>query len=234
MVLALLALLALFAVADTTPPDDIYGTWVNADTVTTSVEAMGADGPEVYTYTVLYDYLEVTDSTIVRTTVQEGSESDMTAYAHTDRYHVKDDLIVLEGDSIRLRLDLVGDTLMVNPVGATADVTPASYVRGPSPAVPPDLVGSWFGRVADRAGIAVDFRITFRPNGTMTFDGDVLRFKVAGPYFLLEDEGGLTFYEGKLIAMKVGRAEVDGDRLRLTGVSGDGDLAMIRMPSDRR
>ncbi|MGB3543225.1 hypothetical protein [Rubrivirga sp.] len=229
-----LALLALLAVADTTLPAGAYGTWVNADTVTTKHEFNGEDGLETYVNTVLYRHLVVSDSTLADTIIQDDDTGAM-AYLFTTPYRVEDGRLVLEGDSISIDLDLEGDTLTLTVSGVEDVPPPQRYVRAAPPEVPPELIGTWEGGVVDDAGVVAGVRIAFHDDGTATVspDGDTIRFDMVGPYLLLEEPSHEAYFDEEMIAMRVGHAKVDGDRLELAGL-GDDPLYMVRVPSPKR
>ncbi|MGB3543236.1 hypothetical protein [Rubrivirga sp.] len=231
----ILALLALFAVADTTLPAEMYGTWANADTVSTKHEVKGENGPETYVHTVLYRHLVLTDSTLVDTVVQEDEYTGTMAYLFTTPYRVKDGRLVLEGDSITVDLDLEGDTLTLSVSGIEDEPPPQRYGRASPPEVPPELIGTWEGGVMDNAGVVAGVQIAFHDDGTATVspDGDAIRFDMLGPYLLFEEPSHETFFDGELIAMRVGHAKVEGNRLELAGL-GDDPLYMIRVSSPKR
>jgi hypothetical protein len=230
-----LVLLALFAVADTTLPAGAYGVWANADTVTTKHEFKGENGSETYVHTVLYRHLVLTDSTLADTIIQEDEYLGAMAYLFTTTYRVEDGRLVLEGDSITVDLDLEGDTLALSVSGIEDAQPPQRYVRASPPEMPSGLVGTWAGGVADNAGVVAGVRITFRDDGTASLSpgDDLLRFDLIGPYLLFEEPNHVTHLDGELLSMRVGHAEVDGDRLKLAGL-GDDPLYMVRVPSAKR
>ena len=228
------ALLALFAVADTTLPAGAYGTWVNADTVTTKHEFKGPEGFETFTSTVLYQQLVVTDSTLVDTVVQEDELTDAAAYLFTTPYRVEDGRLVLEGDSVVVDIVLEDDTLTLLASGSEEDVPPQRFVRASAPTVPPDLIGTWEGGVMDNAGVVVGIRLTFR-DGTATglTGSEAIRFDMLGPFLVFDEPRHGSYHNEEMVVMRVGHAKVSGDRLQLTGL-GDEPLYMVRVSPKRQ
>lgn len=222
-----LALFALLAVADTTLPDGVLGSWVTAD-VAISVEDGEREGTSG---TVLYRHLDITDSAFVTTAIVEDTDGELEGAWVPVPYRAVGARAIFGDGAFEADLEVSHGTLVVtvsDSLGVVANVV--TYSRSEALGVPPEVVGLWERDRASEGHHPFSAGLRFRRDGVAesALGGEPVRFVVAGPYVLFET----VVFEGdqdpRLIARGAAfRYEVIGDRLTLKGSDDEEDVVVL-------